>query len=729
MIPALQAGFYLLLGRDALGSPANPLFSLTNDNYRFLIPKLHAIAYALQHGEIPFWNPFEGGGGELWAVSSFPALESWLTLLLPPEDVAILVGTFHTFLAMTFFYLFAREERLSAAAATLGAVVWAYSGYHLWYLYDLSLTATTLWIPFLLLIFLKLRRENNPPLWMALGALGLGWMAFNGRPSDMIYNLFVVAGYVWFDLSRDPPHPPWRQPGQLLRWAATLAVPFGLGLGLAMVLLLPVADHLAASSRFAAAGHLAPSIYQGFERAPQLLLADLHRHSLLFIGLVNLPLLVAAHWGDGHLRRVALWLGGFALLCIFPFGLFDALRLLPGHSGANAAYRLLPMLLFAVALLTAVGFHALLSDALPEEKPRQLLWEWPRRFGAPVLLILAGFWVFKPRLLPTVAVTALALAGWGMAWRMWRDKRLGGMFLAFWLALVGGFFLANRGDLSDDRPEERYRNLFDESRHGELIAFLRDRQQERGALRIFSLPGGLPYFTQPVLFGLETLQSYESAPLRRYQLLMDEIAKGAMPKAFLDAAGVDYLIAGAGALPEWVEGEYPVALKTANGRFTVLENPGVAPRAFFAEEVVEIAAEEDQLRWLRKRVNGLERTVLVERTPACLAGGAAPAGGRIERSGRTANTLRLQAWAEGTTLLVVNESWAEGWSARVDGQPVPLERVNLNFRGLCLPPGEHAVEMIYQPPLFPLGLKISLASLAVTLGLLGWGLIRRGRRV
>lgn len=46
-------------------------------------------------------------------------------------------------------------------------------------------------------------------------------------------------------------------------------------------------------------------------------------------------------------------------------------------------------------------------------------------------------------------------------------------------------------------------------------------------------------------------------------------------------------------------------------------------------------------------------------------------------------------------ILVVAETWAPGWSARVDGNPAPLIPVNLAFRGVPVPPGPHRVVFRY----------------------------------
>jgi hypothetical protein len=71
--------------------------------------------------------------------------------------------------------------------------------------------------------------------------------------------------------------------------------------------------------------------------------------------------------------------------------------------------------------------------------------------------------------------------------------------------------------------------------------------------------------------------------------------------------------------------------------------------------------------------------------------------------------LELEVQSTGAEL-VVNEAWHPGWSALVDGRPVPLERVNLAVRGVQLPPGAHRIELRFRTPGLAAGAAISLCT-------------------
>ena len=100
-------------------------------------------------------------------------------------------------------------------------------------------------------------------------------------------------------------------------------------------------------------------------------------------------------------------------------------------------------------------------------------------------------------------------------------------------------------------------------------------------------------------------------------------------------------------------------------------------------------------------------------------GAPGPAGtARIVRAER--QRLVVEARAERPGTLVVNDAWAPGWRARVDGRPVDVERVDYLFRGVPLAAGEHRVEFEYRPLSWRIGWIASLAALTALVAVLAW---------
>ncbi len=77
--------------------------------------------------------------------------------------------------------------------------------------------------------------------------------------------------------------------------------------------------------------------------------------------------------------------------------------------------------------------------------------------------------------------------------------------------------------------------------------------------------------------------------------------------------------------------------------------------------------------------------------------------------------LELEVSLERPAVLVVSDTWSEGWSTTVDGAAAPLLRVNGLVRGVSLPAGAHRVVMEYSPPGLALGAALSALSAAIAL--------------
>ena len=76
-------------------------------------------------------------------------------------------------------------------------------------------------------------------------------------------------------------------------------------------------------------------------------------------------------------------------------------------------------------------------------------------------------------------------------------------------------------------------------------------------------------------------------------------------------------------------------------------------------------------------------------------------------------------------LLVLSIPYQNGWSAYVDGEKVPIRKVNIMYMGLDLKAGTHTVELHYEMP----GIRISIVISVVSFGIFVAALmIRRKKR-
>lgn len=169
--------------------------------------------------------------------------------------------------------------------------------------------------------------------------------------------------------------------------------------------------------------------------------------------------------------------------------------------------------------------------------------------------------------------------------------------------------------------------------------------------------------------------------------------------------------------------QLPLVIETQ--RFEVRAVPEPLPRVFVHEQVVAATADEQ----MRELVDGdLRRAVFVD--PAVLSRlGVVSASldphldvrqafAEVQQRNRVLsfdrsdpNRIRVRVDFRRAGMLVINQANPSGWRARADAHEVELHDVNFLQQGVWLTPGEHVVELHYQPARIGYGLAVSIASL------------------
>jgi len=95
----------------------------------------------------------------------------------------------------------------------------------------------------------------------------------------------------------------------------------------------------------------------------------------------------------------------------------------------------------------------------------------------------------------------------------------------------------------------------------------------------------------------------------------------------------------------------------------------------------------------------------------------------VERRDAGHRVLRVSSDAGG--LLMFAEQGYPGWSAKVDGNEIPIETWNIAFQSVRVPAGTHTVEFVYQERMLTAGAGVSL----IALGLLAWWIRASSRSI
>ncbi|HWF33199.1 MAG TPA: hypothetical protein VG188_11635 [Solirubrobacteraceae bacterium] len=159
----------------------------------------------------------------------------------------------------------------------------------------------------------------------------------------------------------------------------------------------------------------------------------------------------------------------------------------------------------------------------------------------------------------------------------------------------------------------------------------------------------------------------------------------------------------------------------------VYENTHAAPAAFTPTEVVRVSGQREMLSRIASPAYQPTREAFVEGA----AGALQAARGEVSVQRDKDADVRMTARLSRGGLVVLNDSWAPGWSARIDGRPATIVRVNGVMRGLDVPAGEHALAWHYKVPGLKEGIAVSAVGLVLLLLIALWPsswLIRHFRR-
>jgi len=156
-------------------------------------------------------------------------------------------------------------------------------------------------------------------------------------------------------------------------------------------------------------------------------------------------------------------------------------------------------------------------------------------------------------------------------------------------------------------------------------------------------------------------------------------------------------------------------LNIATGRID--ENPSVLPRAYFPQALVDVRSLEESRQALKTLDPAVKSTVLWPHPPIRQDPEAAAL---VVSYGE--QWYRIHYRAASPSLLKLSGAWYPGWRANLEGQPLPILRVDHALMGVIVPPGDNEVGLEFHSNHFGSGLAISLVS-----GLILIAFVRAGR--
>ncbi len=730
----VASGFLLAFGHLLRGGEV--LYRL--DLLHYVYPMRELARQCWLNGELPLWNPYVNCGAPLAALgdqSSFGPLSA-LFLLGPSALVyAWYLLALQGIGAAGVGWLLRGRGR-SWTAVGVGMLAFGLNGVLVSKHVNPRFIAGMAWLPWALACH---QRALERPVWW-LGSAGfLALIILGGCPE-----LAWLAGLLIGGWSLCAPSGAAGLRAKLLRrLRTTLLGPAAvglLGLGLAAVQTLPLAEYIAASTRAGGAGQasaawalhparlaevIVPGLYgdiadPGGYRGASLLGPgeSFPWNATLYAGALVVWLALCAFLGKS--RRVPLWerlyYAGASLLCVLLAMSSPLTDLLPGAGQFRFAEKFAVGLALTLPALAACGY-----DRLREARGRLAL---------GLGLGLAALCVGLPRLGadwigPDAAVGGLraglsVLGALLVLWGAGRVRRVSGLVLLALLALDLG--LHGRSQYHSmpaaELPGTPWACAEVQERTADELPPL--RIQRLPARTAFPLPAPLRHYTAAAhRFQIESLfmnscvgsgyrvDGFSPGRLARFRAFFE-----ARPSRALELLSVGWCLSHAEAPPP--PAGRLVARQDSTG-LRLYAFDGIPPRARLAGRVRWMADEEAVGERLGATDFGLDELALVD--PARAGQEDALGGGSCTVRSYRPTEILLEVDSAGPGWLLLSDTWYPGWRAEVDGAPRAVVPGNLLFRALEVPAGKSTVRIFFAPDSLRYGAWLSGLSLALLMAL------------
>ena len=679
-------------------------------------PWARYVADELAAGRFPLWNPYVFGGHPFLAdpqSAVFYPVSTAIALLFGrgglPYRALELELPIHFAIGATGAFLLARRQTGCRLAGLVAGLAYGFGGFLTSYpAQQLAMLRTAAWLPLALYALDRSFDPGRAPRWLALTAALVALILVAGHTQTAMFAVYLLAAYaVW--RGRTARHT-WR------RVALAVALPLGLGAGLAAVQLLPTLELVGISTRDQLAYDAAAYGY-----APRALLGVLlpgwRGEKALYVGVAPLALAVVAlrrptsagiFWGAVALFGLLVSVGGSTFLyrALFLFA--------PGWGTFRDQERTAAIWSLALALLAAHGLVRFLRC-----DPAGLR-GWRRGLGvgvagAAVLAVeTAVFWTAQrgaevnpfDSLVDSAVLLLLFLALTAALFLTW--PRLPGLVSrALLLALVvfDLFTVNGPNNLGKVDPQTIARREAALTKpRAETEPYRLRADDDRVVPPNFGM-----VWRAPMMWGDSPIQ------LRRTHDLFDSREEYRLWQLF----NVKYLLSGA-------ERDDPGLEKVDRlDDPTLGEGKGVnvyrvrfsLPRAWAVSDVRVVPDGTSEMAQLLDPKVQPGDTAFVEQPPRLSIQPGLP---RPDVQVRSVwpNGMEVGVKSTGNALLVVADAWHPGWLATIDGAATPILRTNYAFRGVEVPPGDHVVEMRFRPRSLIYGAAISAVSALVALAAL-----------
>ena len=165
-------------------------------------------------------------------------------------------------------------------------------------------------------------------------------------------------------------------------------------------------------------------------------------------------------------------------------------------------------------------------------------------------------------------------------------------------------------------------------------------------------------------------------------------------------------------------GEHEIAFQFED--IYIHENNDVYPRVFLVNNFETVEADTAQEYLLQNSDFDLRQNVILEEELpdeliSKLSSSSLNEIGNADIISYEANNVMIETVSDEATLLILTDVYYPGWKAFIDGAETKIYRADGLVRAVFVPEGNHAVEFVYLPESYSIGITISVVS-AIILG-------------
>lgn len=716
---------------------------VADDSLRQQYPWKMFYATQIKKGELPLWNPYAFSGYPLTAnvqTGTFYPL-NLLFIFINPKIAWTILILIQPVLSVLFMYFFLRSQKLGQESSLLGGLGFAFMSFELFWMEQMIIGHTTLWLPLILLALQKMSEGKKK--WFLVGIIATALSIFGGYSQTSLYVLLVSASFLLLKVALEKD----RAKKTSLFVFGTLV--FILALGLSAIQLFPTWEIYKFSAR---EGTFSESLYEKSLAPPRNILTLL---SADFFG----NMATHNYWGDQHTdfnhwfgcvplmvtltglylwykKKIELGVGKWFLIMglvawIFslqtPLGYFPMIFKIPILSTGVVA-RFLFIFQFCLVIVAAISLDKMIKnkDLKISLKPALLL------FLLTALLTITYFFLSKYSL----NVYVLKISKVTYRNLVFSSVTFGaGLFFLFLtkfgalrrycfygliaLTALEYLYLGNKY-----LPMAKKEYLFPEH---PVFTYL---QEKAGIDRFWGQAATYVTTNFPTVYSLHYSDGYDSLFMKRYGEFVYSARNGQIPASIprsdvnldpnkeewkykekmLDLLSIKYILDKNDIPKENFEPElwkFPperYELLWQDGKFKIYENKKAYPRIYFAEKIIVKNNNQEIINELLKKDYKEKIAVLEEE----INPPPVESGGKIKLTVFSPNKMSMETVNEKSGFLVLTDNYYPGWYARIDGKQTKIYRTNYSFRGIIVPKGEHKVEFAYEPDSLKVGFIITL---------------------